>query len=351
MVIRVNRALRGGPRARRRGRRDGKGLNRPRARAGIVAILLTSVPDAERAYADEAFPGAAVERGPLSTETAARHSDARVLCIAYSDRPTPEILSRFPRLDSVVTRSDGFDHLPAAWLRERGLPGYHLGDYAAPSVARFTVAAIVSLVRRVPEAAAVTKAVSWDRTNLQGRDLGEVTVGVLGTGRIGGETARLLLALGATAGALDVAPDPKLAARLRYVGGLDALLAASDVLTIHVPLDESTRGMIGEREIGLLPRGAALVNTARGEIVDQAAVERALESGRLSGYAADVLPGEPRPTMDLERFRRFPNVVLTPHVASYDRATIRERYARAARIARALLDGRGGEVALFRCVG
>jgi phosphoglycerate dehydrogenase-like enzyme len=309
--------------------------------ADISSVLATSVPDQERPFADEHLARARVTDEPLSRKLVEKHSDARVLSLMVHDPVTIEALEAFDDLEAIVTRSDGYDHLPLDWMRDNHVLGFHLGGYATVSVAHHALTMILSLLRRVPEGMAMTGGESpgWDRSALMGRHLEDVTVGVLGTGRIGSAVVRLLAGMGARTIGHDVEPDPTLEqlAGFEYAGGLDAMLAASDVVTVHVPLDEATEGMIGEEELERLPAGACLVNTARGGVLDQSAVEQALADGQLAGYAADVLPGEPQPPA-LDRFARFDNVVLTPHLAAYDERTTDARYERTREILDAVLE-------------
>ncbi len=309
-------------------------------------VVLTSVPGRDAPLVSALLPGAHVLEEPLSTAVADGYRDARVLCVMVHDPVSPGLLGRFPHLRGVVTRSTGFDHLPLAWLRERRVEACYLPDYAVAGVAHLTVGLILTLLRRVPEAMAVTQGAfrggreppSWDREGLVGRHLHDVTVGVLGTGRIGSVVVRLLSAMGGRVVGHDIAPEPSLRGvpGFRYVDELASFLSACDVLTLHVPLTSLTHGMIGEDALRRLPPGAVLVNTARGRVVDQLAVERALRDGRLGGYAADVLPGEPVPP-SLPRFRDLPNVVLTPHLGAYDSASIRARCEHTARAVEAVL--------------
>ena len=310
---------------------------------------LCSVPDHERTLAAPHLRDFDIDARPFAADHVP--PNARVVSVAYTDRlVSTDLIDAEPDVRTVITRSDGFDHLPVAALARAGVACYHLGDYAAPAVARFALAQALALVRRIPEAAARTRQQSWARTDLVSRDLPEVCVGVLGTGRIGARFARLAHAVGAgEVIAHDVAPDPALAAgsHVRYVD-LPTLLAKSDVLSLHVPLTPATRDLIDAAALSSLPRGAVLINTARGEIVNQDAVAAAIASGRLAAYAADVLPGEPTPHDDLARFAADPRVVLTPHVAAYDAGTIARRYARTAHIVRAVLTDQAEQVARWR---
>lgn len=314
--------------------------------------VLTSVPDQELAFAREHVAGARLEQRELGPELAREHSDVDVLSLMIHDPVETATLEIFDDLDAIVTRSDGYDHLPRAWMRTNSVAGYHLHDYATESVAHHALAFILAGIRRVPEGMTMTLANGgWDRSPLMNRHLEDVTIGVLGTGKIGSRVVEILTDLGADVRGHDIEPDPALADRegFAYAGGLDELLETSDVLTVHVPLDETTETMIGAEELVRLGEGGVLVNTARGDIVDQAAVEQALRDGQLAGYAADVMPGEPDPP-DVARFQGFDNVVLTPHLAAYDERTTEARYERTARIVDAVLAGEEGQVETFRVI-
>jgi phosphoglycerate dehydrogenase-like enzyme len=315
--------------------------------ASLRATLHVSVPCQEAPWAEQFLVGAeaAVTARPLSAAVVAENAEVRVLSISSQDTLDLSLVEELGGLQAVVTRSTGFDHLPLEGLRGMGVRAYHLDDYASRSVAEHTLLFLLMLLRRVPEATWATGGRSgppvWDRTRLQGRGLGDVTVGVLGTGRIGSRVVRLLCGLGVEVVGYDLVPDPLLVKvkGFRYVGSLRELLGASDALTIHVPLNEDTRVLIGAQALDALPEGAVVVNTARGAVVDEQEVARRLRDGRLGGYAADVLTGEPKPTQGLTLFRDLSNVVLTPHLAAYDEAALHARYQVTAKVTGLIVDG------------
>lgn len=321
-------------------------MRHPPARCVPDELVLVRVPHHDHALAARILPEARLDGGPLDATTAKRFPGCRVLSVMIHDAVSPDVLARFPRLEAVITRSDGYDHLPEAWMQKQGVAGYHLEGYATGSVAQITLSFIIALLHRIQEAAQRLRTGPWTRDPFVGRDLREVTVGILGTGRIGGEVARHLLAMGADVVAHDPAPEARVPG-VRYLDGLPALGAASDVLTLHVPLTDVTRGCIDREALSHLPDGALLVNAARGEVVDQDAVLDALASGRLAGYAADVLPGEPEPPA-LPDLLDHPNVIVTPHLGAHNTYTIQERYRTTAHIARAVLAGDLGAVANYR---
>lgn len=313
----------------------------------FAGTVHASVPVHEHDWAQRALPGSTILQGPPGSCPLGVRSEARILSVSSQDRLDGSLLEEWPGLEAVVTRSTGCDRLPLAELEKRGVEAFHLDGYATKSVAQHTLMFLLMLLRRVPEATTMTRGRSrtqgkpvWDRSRLQGRNLDEVTVGVLGTGRIGSRVVRLLSGLGAKTVGYDIAPDASLCevAGFRYSDSFEGLLAASDALTVHVPLTDKTRSMIDQAALQRLPRGAVLLNTARGEVVDQRAVIEALESGALAGYAADVLPGEPDPP-GLARFQDRDRVVLTPHLAAYDAHALRARYETTASVIRSFFAG------------
>lgn len=261
-------------------------------------------------------------------------ANTRALVVTIHDALTPTTLERFPNLEILITRSTGWDHVPVDWLRRRSVRVYALAGYATQSVANLTLMMTLALLHRVPEAWTQTRGwdpnqeASWDRSGLSGRHLGEVHVGIWGTGRIGQRVAQGLRTLGCTRlRAFDLVPDEAWAERegLVYCDSLSGLVEDLDVLTIHVPLTESTRHSVDDDVLSRLRRGAVVVNTARGGIVDAGAVLSALDSGQLSGYAADVLEGEPVPP-SLGLFARHPRALLTPHLGAHNNWCARRRF-------------------------
>jgi D-3-phosphoglycerate dehydrogenase / 2-oxoglutarate reductase len=210
----------------------------------------------------------------------------------------PELCGRLPALRVVGTASVGFDHVDAP----EGVRVVSVPDYCTEEVADHTLALIYALLRGV----VAFQSLPWDAKAAGPlRTLRGLRVGIVGLGRIGSAVAARVQALGADVLAHDIRP---------LDGGvtLYELLGAADVITLHVPLDRSTRGLIGRDEIAAMKANALLVNTARGRVVDLDAVLAALRAGRLGGAALDVLPIEPPPARPVA-----PNLVVTPHAAYY----------------------------------
>jgi D-3-phosphoglycerate dehydrogenase / 2-oxoglutarate reductase len=215
----------------------------------------------------------------------------------------------------------GLDAIDLQAARARGLFVYHTPDYCTNEVATHAVALILAVQRRLVDADRQARAdfKGW-RALGPIRPLEELTAGVVGGGRIGRAVmARLLPFVGHVLTYdpyVDTAPDG-----VERVGSLDELLGRSHVVTLHMPLTAETRGLIGSRELALLPEGAIIVNVSRGGLVDETDLRLALESGRLAGAALDVLTSEPPPAGD--PILGAPRLILTPHLAWYSTASER----------------------------
>lgn len=268
----------------------------------------------------------AVEEGELDRpQLLERVHQADVLIVRLAHRVDRQLLEAAPRLQAVVSATTGLDHIDFEAARERGVEVLSLRGETAfldqiVATPEHTWALLLALVRRLPAACEAVRAGHFDRDRFRGAELRGKRLGLVGLGRVGRRVARYALAFDMRVAAYDPQPE-------RGVDGvdqradLDSLLLASDMLSLHAPLDNRTRGLVGARELSLLPAGALLVNTARGELVDENALARALESGRLAGAALDVVHDERDPSRrlrgrlgDLLRSGRY-NLLITPHIA------------------------------------
>jgi D-lactate dehydrogenase len=276
--------------------------------------------------------------GPLDALPAGVHADAQALCPFVRSRVTASALARWPALRLVSTRSTGFDHIDLAACDARGIVVCNVPDYGDRTVAEHTFALLLAVSRRLVEAVESTRRGAFAAEGLRGFDLAGRTMGIIGAGRIGRRVIAIARGFGMEALACDPAPDAAIAraSGFAYVG-LDDLLARADVVSLHAPGGESTRGMIGRAQLARMKPGAVLINTARGDLVDVSALADALNAGRLRGAGLDVLPNEPLLRDEAEIFRageaaqahaadlrgllashvllQMPNVVVTPHIA------------------------------------
>lgn len=225
--------------------------------------------------------------------------------------------------------------LPAATRRGIAVVGTPADD--GTSTKELTIGLILSLMRWIPHVDRRMRQESWPP--IAGRLLKGKTAGVLGFGRIGKEVARLLKAFDARVLAYSRTLTPAATAEIgAECVPLDILLKESDVVTLHVPLNSNTRGIIGEKELGTMKPGALLVNTSRGALIQEKALIAALESGRLGGAGLDVFEVEPLP-MD-HPLRRFDNAILLSHRGYATVDILSARYQEAIRNILDFLDGK-----------
>jgi phosphoglycerate dehydrogenase-like enzyme len=207
-----------------------------------------------------------------------------------------------PRLKLVQLMSAGYEHVDLALAARFGVPVATFGDAMASVVAEHTILLMLAVYRRLLHLDKAVRAGDWRKNEPVLRELRGKRVGLIGLGYIGREVAARLQAFGA---------EVVFYSRSSASVSLDELLSTSDIVSLHVALAPSTRGMIGERELGLMKREAVLINTSRGPVVDQVALFAALRDGRLAGAGLDVLDPEP-PVVD-DALLQLPNVVFTPH--------------------------------------
>jgi D-3-phosphoglycerate dehydrogenase len=278
------------------------------------------------------FPDIALERGLFAeagielacaqcrTEEqlidAAKDCDALLLQYAPV---TERVLSALPRLGIVSRYGAGFDTVDTTACARHGVWVANSPDYGVGEVATHALAMALGLLRHLAIYDRDVKAGRWSYLSPGTiRRASDMTVGILGLGRIGKRFAHLARNCFARVMACDpYIIDGDFPA---YVGRVDleALFEQSDIVSLHVPLTDETRGMVGERLIARMRRGSMLVNTARGAVVDVDAVVRALDSGQLDGAALDVLPTEP--LMTNHPLARHARALLTPHAAFYSTA-------------------------------
>ncbi len=237
----------------------------------------------------------------------ARDADFMIVCLESVTEP---VLREASRLRLIVKHGAGVDNIDVEAATRRGICVANLPGLNADAVADLTVGLALALARRIVEAALFVRGGGWD--SLLGTELTGKTYGVIGVGRIGRRVVQRIAGFGVTVLGCDIAPDSELAARLgfRYVP-LDDLLASSDVISLHVPLKEDTRGFIDRRAFRLMKPGVLLVNVARGGVVDEDALVEALENRVVRGAAVDVFAQEPPGP---SRLMDLPNVLPTPHM-------------------------------------
>ncbi|MFI6639687.1 2-hydroxyacid dehydrogenase [Streptomyces sp. NPDC050504] len=262
--------------------------------------------------------------------------DGVEVCVTQAAPFTERVLAAAPDLRLLVVCRGDTANVNVRAARERGVRVCHAPGRNATAAAEFTVGLLLAALRRIPDAHnSLIQRRIWDGDAFTyercGPELEDTPVGLIGYGAVGSRVARVLAAFGAEVEVYD--PYVRGDVRGMRAPSLDALLSRSRIVTLHARLTPETRGMIGARELGLLPRGAVLVNAARGALLDHEALCDALESGQLAAAALDVYPQEP--LSPDSRLLTTPNLTLTPHLAGASRA-VAEKAARigAAEVAR-----------------
>ncbi|MAZ30392.1 hydroxyacid dehydrogenase [bacterium] len=259
---------------------------------------------------------------------------------------TAEILEQFPNLTFIATRSAGFDHIDIAAATARNIVVSRVPHYGTRTVAEFAIALMFALSRNAFRAYTdmLQRSAISELECYEGFDLAGKTLGVVGTGAIGRNVCQIARGIGMEVMAYDINPDQEFAtaAGVTY-DTLEAVLASSDIVTLHVPAMPQTHHLINAERLSQMKPGAYLVNTARGEVVDTQALLSALESDHLAGAGLDVLEGEHalREEVDLLRSGQtdpelwqtlvadhslidMPNVIVTPHIAFNTKEAKRE---------------------------
>ena len=274
--------------------------------------------------------------GSLATNSDITDPDAEILCTFVESKIGEAELARFPSLKLIATRSTGFDHIDLAAAKAHGIAVVNVPFYGENTVAEFAFALLLALSRRIVEADEhVRDTGRFSTDNLRGFDLSGKTIGVVGCGHIGMHAIRMANGFDMKVLGFDAHPDDALAQKFNFTyASLPDLLATSDIITIHVPYNEHTHHLINKENIGTIKKGAYLINTARGAVVETEALVDALKNGALAGAGLDVLEEEgdmsdetvlltaPHPKEDelkivLENHYliNHPRVIVTPHNA------------------------------------
>ena len=238
------------------------------------------------------------------------------ICIRSATKLSADVLANPGKLRAIARAGVGVDNVDLPTATRRGIVVMNAPDGNTISTAELTVGLMIAASRHMAPACAGLKAGRWDRKSFMGRQLAEKTVGIVGLGRVGLAVAKRALAFGTKIIGYDpfvAGAPPDLARQIRLVDSLDDLLKEADYLTVHTPLDDQTRGLIGKKELERLPKGAFVINAARGGIIDEAALLDALNAGHLAGAALDVYTAEPP---ECRALLEHPKVLCLPHLGA-----------------------------------
>lgn len=293
--------------------------------------------DWERGYLRDRLEGMTLvfeEPGTSPAESAREHKDAECLSPFIQPALDADALAKFPSVKLVATRSTGFDHIDLDFCRKHGIAVANVPTYGENTVAEHTFALILMLSRKVHQSYEQVRAGHVERAALTGFDLQGKTLGILGAGHIGLHAIRIGRGFGMRVLAWDKRRDPFLADLLgfRYVE-LEKVLHESDIVSLHCGLTAETTHLLGREQFAMMKKGALVINTGRGGLIDTDALADALENGQVGGAGLDVVEGEEliqeerqllQGATDVDKLREVvrnrllfarENVVFTPHNA------------------------------------
>lgn len=257
-------------------------------------ITFFEIEDWEIEHLKETFPNDSVSYSSkkVQDETEQKFFEAEIVSTFIYSELTREALSKFPNIKLIATRSTGFDHIDLEYCKEKGIAVVNVPSYGAHTVAEHTFGLILAIARKLIKTVDRSRRGDFSLEGLTGFDLAGKTLGVIGTGKIGGKVIKLAQAFEMNALVLTRHPEELEGMVNVKAVGLDELIANSDIVTIHLPYTKETHHIINKDNIKKFKKGCVLINTARGPLVETEAVLDGLETGILSAAGLDVLEEE-----------------------------------------------------------
>ena len=274
-----------------------------------------------------------------SEQVAQRAAELQVdALIVRQGRVDEAIISASPRLKVIAKHGVGVDNIDLQAAASRNIPVIRAMGSNSRAVAEHTIALALTLLKEIPRLDGAVKAGSWPKPSFIGRDIAGTVIGLVGFGSIGQHVARMATGLGMTV----ILHDPHARQAIAQFGAgcerdLDSLIGEADIISLHCPLTNATRNLLDERRFGLMKPSSFVVNTARGALIDEAALCAALLEGKIAGAALDSFAVEP-PAKDSPLWA-MPNLITTPHIAGVTAGSAKAMAEIAARHVIAVLDG------------
>ena len=264
----------------------------------------------------EALGNLTVYKYTSASEVVPRLKDSDI-AIINKVKMTDEVIKSLPKLKLICVTATGYDNISLSACKERGVALCNVKGYSTHSVAQVTMSLVLSLITHLPEYCDSVKNGEYQNSGIENRltpvfhELYGKTFGIVGLGNIGRQVARIAEAFGCNVLCFKKTPD-----RNYHCVDLETLLKNSDIVTLHLPLNDQTEKIIGEKELSLMKPNAILVNVSRGAVTDEKAVAEALKNHTIGGFATDVYSVEPMENISpLNEIKDFENVLLTPHMA------------------------------------
>ncbi len=300
-----------------------------------MEIIFFEVEDWEKEIIEKNFPQAKIVPQPIDENNFLQYQNVEILsCFIYSNLKK-EVLAKLPRLKLIATRSTGFDHIDLNFARKKNVFVANVPEYGSRTVAEYTFALILTLIKKIYQSINQAKIFNFDHNQIRGFDLFGKTLGIIGLGKIGFEVLKITKGFQMNVLVYTRTKKEALAKQyqFQYVD-LNTLLSQSDIITLHTPLTQETYHLINSQNIYQIKKGAFLINTARGALIETQALVKALEENILQGVALDVLEKEKllaeetevltqnyKKEVDLKTLAlnhiliNHPKVIITPHNA------------------------------------
>ncbi len=304
-----------------------------------MKIVFYDVADQERELLSKSFPAGqfsvVLKAEEVSSSTI--EADSEVISMFVNSTVSSDVISKLPKLKLIACRSTGFNNVDMAAAKAHGVQVVNVPTYGQHTVAEYTFGLLLTLTRKLEQAITAAHSGTTNRTELQGTDLNGKTMGIIGAGRIGSCVAQIAKGFGMRVIAHDKFKNNELASKIgfEYVP-IEDLLNQSDVVSLHTPYTKDNHHLLNASLLKLMRHGAILLNTARGELVDNKALIEGLESGHISGVALDVVEGEQllsteeellllrsenvapeklQHSLEISLLQKLPNVIVTNHNA------------------------------------
>lgn len=301
-----------------------------------MKILFAEIEDWEKETLKEKFPDAKFTDEKLTEENCKEYGDREILSPFINTKITDKMLMMLPNLKLITTRSTGYDHIDMTFTKAHTITVCNVPEYGSHTVAEHTFALILTLTRKINKSIHQVRHLEFDHQNLTGIDIYGKTLGIIGLGKIGMNVLHIAKGFGMNVQVYGRHPDIELAKKegFTYVD-LDTLLQTSDVLSLHVPYSKETHHIINCENVSKIKKGAYLINTARGGLIETQAIIEGLQKDIFGGVGLDVLEEETQmmeevailsslsqaQTLDTKTLLMnhvllyHPNVIITPHNA------------------------------------
>ncbi|OGK12920.1 hypothetical protein A3A93_01735 [Candidatus Roizmanbacteria bacterium RIFCSPLOWO2_01_FULL_38_12] len=301
----------------------------------MTKTVFFEVQDWEENLLRNDFPDSQLIKEKIDVDNAGQFADVELLSSFVYSNLSSEVLQKLQKLKFIATRSTGFDHIDIEYCKKNNIVVANVPEYGSNTVAEHTFALILNLTRKIYQSVNQAKQLNFDHSQIRGIDLYDKTIGIIGLGKIGVNVLRIAHGFGMKILVNTRSKSDELSQKYQFsYTDLETLLRTSDIVTLHLPLNEATKHTINKNNIVLLKKGSYLINTARGGLIDTEALMMALEKNIVAGVALDVLEEEKELNEEAqilsERFREktdfktlvlnhilinHPHVLITPHNA------------------------------------